>query len=249
MSDVFVSYSSLDRSRVSQFVNALESYGLNVWWDQHLDAGSRWSDEIETRLRSAKCVVVLWSKNSVTSEWVVKEAGIGQDRGILVPVRLDDCEFPFSEHQAADLRSWNGQRYDPGLQRLISSIQRMLPAIGAIMTPEERAAILEDRRNRAYKIFDITIRGEPVSVFVSEKADDDAIETARQVSNFNKIRDNRDYIEFVLASRLDHYPSVHEAINDQNQAYPNRAASSVGEYLQAVTDRAVASYRQQYLQR
>ena len=42
MSDVFLSYKSEDAARVAPVVCALQSAGLNVWWDRHLPGGENW---------------------------------------------------------------------------------------------------------------------------------------------------------------------------------------------------------------
>lgn len=46
---------------------------------------------IEEALGAAKCVVVLWSKSSASSDWVKGEAAEGLRRKILVPVRIDSA--------------------------------------------------------------------------------------------------------------------------------------------------------------
>lgn len=46
--------------------------------------------EISKAIDAAKCVVVVWSRNSVESEWVINEANEGLERDILVPLMIDD---------------------------------------------------------------------------------------------------------------------------------------------------------------
>lgn len=244
--DVFVSYSSLDRDIAERFVNALESYGLTVWWDQRIEAGTEWSQEIETNLGSAGCVVVLWSQNSVARHFVREEARCGLGRKVLVPIRIGACDLPlgFGEIQTADLSAWDGSRFSPDLQRVIARIQGMLPGDRPIPTPEERVAVLEDRRKRAFKTYDIVADGNAYSVFVAEAEDVEAIEWACGNSHLQAATD-RDYLEYALTSYLKHFESVAAAIDDQNRPELRRPVSSLAEWLQAVTDRAVASYREQ----
>ena len=250
VTDVFISYSSLDRKIATSFVNALEAYGLVVWWDQHIEAGARWSGEIEAKLKCSRCVVVLWSQNSVGSLYVREEARSGLERDVLVPIRLNNCSLPFGfgEVQTADLGAWDGVRHDPALQRVIARMQRILPENNPIPTPEERGVVLEDRKNRASKTYEISANGQTYSVFVAEQADVEAIEAARKVSH-SQLATEREYLEFVLAHHLKRYSSIDAAIDDQNRSEPRRPVSSLAELLQAVTDRAVASYRQQFERR
>jgi hypothetical protein len=56
-------------------------------------------------LDSAKCIVVLWSNHSVTSDWVKDEAQEGNRRGVLIPASIEDVRLPlgFRQLQTANL--------------------------------------------------------------------------------------------------------------------------------------------------
>ena len=90
MVDVFVSYASEDRERVKPFVAALQSHGRSVWWDRQIDAGTAFDREIEKAIDEAACIVVVWSRQSVESEWVRTEANEGLERNCLVPISIED---------------------------------------------------------------------------------------------------------------------------------------------------------------
>jgi len=68
MSDVFISYATEDRERARSLADGLEQLGWSVWWDRKIVAGQMFDRIIEEALAEAKCVVVLWSKVSITSE-------------------------------------------------------------------------------------------------------------------------------------------------------------------------------------
>lgn len=89
MTDVFVSYSSKDKSAVAVLVSELEAAGVKIWWDDHLRAGAQFTAELNRQLQLAKCVIVVWSGNSVNSEWVHEEASYAKDKRKIVPIRLD----------------------------------------------------------------------------------------------------------------------------------------------------------------
>ncbi|MBC8217565.1 MAG: toll/interleukin-1 receptor domain-containing protein [Planctomycetes bacterium] len=110
MSDIFVSYAKEDRPRAQTFAQALETLNWSVFWDRVIPTGKSWREVIGTQLYAAKCVVVLWSRASVGSRWVIEEAEIGLQRGILIPVLIDDVAPPlgFQSLQAADLSCWDG---------------------------------------------------------------------------------------------------------------------------------------------
>lgn len=133
MSDIFLSYTEKDREAVRRLADALQSVGWSVWWDRRIPAGLTWRSVLEHELQDMRCMVVLWSANSVQSEWVCEEAAEGRRLGRLVPVSIDRVRPPagFREVQAADLVGWDGSPDFIGLQRLVEDIERLIGKPGA----------------------------------------------------------------------------------------------------------------------
>ena len=102
--------------------------GWSVWWDRRIIVGQAFDQVIERELASAKSVVVLWSSNSITSEWVKDEAAVGAKRGILVPAMIERVELPleFSRRQTADLTGWNGDPSHSGFQAVCEGVATIL---------------------------------------------------------------------------------------------------------------------------
>ena len=94
MADIFVSYARDDKDKVAPLVKALEGQGWSVWWDRLITPGKTFYGVIKEALEAAKCVVVLWSKLSTNSDWVLEEANNGKLRGILVPAKIDSIDPP-----------------------------------------------------------------------------------------------------------------------------------------------------------
>jgi hypothetical protein len=90
VSDIFLSYAREDLPRVKPVVDALAARGWSVWWDRTIQPGQVFARVIQAVLDEARCVIVLWSRDSVESDWVQSEADEGQRRGVLIPVLLDD---------------------------------------------------------------------------------------------------------------------------------------------------------------
>ena len=105
MANIFLSYSRDDAEAAGRVARSLEDAGHSVWWDQHINAGSRFSKEIDAALRASELVVVLWSRSSIESTWVQDEAAVGRDSGRLVPVVIDGAVPPlgFRQFQAISL--------------------------------------------------------------------------------------------------------------------------------------------------
>ena len=125
--DVFLSYKAEDRARLIPLVGALEEEGFTVWWDAHIGGGTNWHEDIEQHLEAAKCVVVAWSKRSIShdGQFVRDEARRAQRRHAYIPVCLDPVEPPlgFGEIQALSLRGWKGDRADPKFQALAHAVR------------------------------------------------------------------------------------------------------------------------------
>ncbi len=131
MSDIFLSYSRADRDTAEHIAHALEQHGWSVWWDRQIPAGKTFDAVIEEELRLAKCVVVVWSRNSVESNWVRTEADEGSKQGVLVPVTIDDSEPPFAFRriQAASLVGWSGKD-DATFAPIAAAVQLAVDAEG-----------------------------------------------------------------------------------------------------------------------
>src|SRR4051794_12305986 len=74
MPDIFISYKKEEREVAALLATRLTEAGYDVWWDDALLAGERFEDEISTVLDESRMVVVLWSAQSVKSDWVKAEA-------------------------------------------------------------------------------------------------------------------------------------------------------------------------------
>lgn len=129
MADVFISYASEDRDRAGVLAAALAERGWTVWWDRKIVPGSSFDMVIEREISSARCVIVLWSRRSVASEWVRNEASVAKRREVLVPVGLEPVEQPleFQRRQMVDLTDWDGNRSD---DRFVSLCQAIEPLVG-----------------------------------------------------------------------------------------------------------------------
>jgi hypothetical protein len=130
MSDIFVSYASEDRPAAQRLAKALEARGWSIFWDRTIPIGKTWRDTIGKELGSARCVIVLWSKTSVISEWVQDEADDAKRRHVLVPVLIQDVEPPFGfrSFQTADIVSWDAAEPTPAFDRLVASIAALIGA-------------------------------------------------------------------------------------------------------------------------
>lgn len=129
MSDIFLSYSSKDVERAKQLAEALTRQGWSVWWDRTILPGKIFDRVIEAELAATRCVIVLWSNDSVESSWVRAEAEVAMKKGHLIPALLGEVNIPlvFRQFQAASLSDWDGDDNHAGFQQLLHAISTLLP--------------------------------------------------------------------------------------------------------------------------
>lgn len=143
MSDIFVSYASSDRERARVLAQALESQGWSVWWDRNIQLGHDFDLVIEEALDGARCVIVVWTVDSVRSSWVRSEADDAKQRGVLLPVFFDDVRAPlaFRRIQSTFLVDWDGDVEDPAFQGLSRAVAAMVCGAAAAPPPVTREEI------------------------------------------------------------------------------------------------------------
>jgi hypothetical protein len=128
MADVFLSYAREDRERAEPIVGALQKRGWTVFWDTGILPGPRFRQVLEKELTHARCVLVLWSNDSVHSEWVHGEAQRALERGVLLAARIDNVRPPlgFGERQVADLVTWNGDPEAAEFKAIVRAICNLI---------------------------------------------------------------------------------------------------------------------------
>lgn len=153
MADIFISYSSSDVSIAKQIAGLLESRGWSVWWDRKIPIGQKYDTVIENELQSAGCVLVLWTQNSVESDWVMNEATAAAQKGTLLPVVLEKVSLPiaFRRIESAMLIGWDAEQEHPELDLLFGAIENIIAhktEASAIPPKNDKATLPEKESTR-----------------------------------------------------------------------------------------------------
>ena len=98
---VFLSYASEDRKAAQSLRDALQTYGLEVWYDESgLDGGDAWDQKIRRQIRECDFFMPLISAQTdarpegyFRREWrlaVERTQDMADDHAFLLPVVVDD---------------------------------------------------------------------------------------------------------------------------------------------------------------
>jgi hypothetical protein len=125
MPDVFISYKREDRAVADRVVTGLKRLGFEVWWDFDVLSGETFRPLVEQMIDSSGATVVLWSKLSRGSRFVIDEVNRAANLDRLCPAMIEPCEPPmgFGQMQTADIVGWNGDLDHHGFRSLVRGIE------------------------------------------------------------------------------------------------------------------------------
>jgi TolB-like protein/tetratricopeptide (TPR) repeat protein len=134
---LFLSYAHDDRVKAKRLAAALDRAGYTIWWDGLIEGGAQFDKSIREALDAADAVVVLWSKQSVESDWVRDEAAQGRDRRRLVPLSLDGSAPPlgFRQYQMIDISAWRGKADPPHMDAIRRAIATAVGQLAPVPRP------------------------------------------------------------------------------------------------------------------
>lgn len=137
---IFLSYKREDAAEADKFRAALEESGFEVWFDENLQCGQKWAKVLDTKLREAACIVVLWSEKANASPWVKHEASHAMAGEVYAPCRIEltVIDPPFNQVQATDMLDWNGNLEHPGFRDFINRVDSLMPIKPKVLVRTKR---------------------------------------------------------------------------------------------------------------
>jgi chemotaxis protein histidine kinase CheA len=156
--DVFISYSSLDKTAADAVRGAIESRGIRCWIDHNaLVLGEQWEDEIPDAIASSQVMVLLISSHSNGSGNVKNELSCAVAAKIhIIPVRIENVELRgsfklnFTGRQILD--AFN-QPIEPHLERLADAVSKRVKQIEAAREIE----VLKQKREAEHTTGETTV--------------------------------------------------------------------------------------------
>ncbi len=126
--DIFVSYSSQEKSIADAVVAAHEGAGIRCWYaPRDIAPGADWADSITKAIHDCTIMVLVFSKNANRSQRVIDEVNyaISQEKALL-PFRIESHNPTGALSLHLSSRHWL-DAYDPGweahIERLVKSVR------------------------------------------------------------------------------------------------------------------------------
>ena len=124
---IFISHATADKDFVRVLVRQLKQKGFEVWHQDEMAVGRNYMAEIDARLDSCKAGIVVWSRASVSSEYVIAEANRLRERRRLVPVYIEECKPPIVFALIQGVKCYNQRSVpDDGMRDLCSAINKLI---------------------------------------------------------------------------------------------------------------------------
>ena len=136
MADIFVSYAPRDRQFAAPFIERLEARGWNIGRHPETSPDAPPQTEKTAELAAVRCVLALWTANSVASQRVNADARASLRRQTLISVRLEEVQLPlaFRQTRSCDLFDQPDGADEHALDALMSALRLIIegPALAAV---------------------------------------------------------------------------------------------------------------------
>jgi len=151
MPGVFISYARADLYFVRLLAAVLEFYRVPLWWDNSgIEPGDFFAERISQGITDANHLLVVVSKNTLQSRWVLKETVMFQERNPnqrIIPLLLDQT----SPHQILpDLHKYQSINFQPclytGFTQLMNCFEHQFLQLSERRENEENRRQIPERR-------------------------------------------------------------------------------------------------------
>ena len=149
--DVFISYSSKDKTIADAAVAVLEQRGLRCWVaPRNIVAGKEWGESIIEGIEQSSLMVLVFSQHSNQSQQVVREVERAVAKGIpIIPFRIEDIPASKAMEYFISCHHWL-DAFNPPLEQHLSKLADMVGQLLSGDSPQKTAA--EDGKGLAGKL-------------------------------------------------------------------------------------------------
>jgi hypothetical protein len=132
--DVFVSYSSKDKTVADAIVAALENNHIRCWYaPRDIKSGEDWGKAITTAIEASRVFLVVFSAHANRSQRVLDEVNLAiSQRAAIIPFRIEDLEPDGAMKLHLSSRHWL-DAYEPSWQ---SHLKKLVNNVSANLSEE-----------------------------------------------------------------------------------------------------------------
>lgn len=128
--DVFVSYSSKDKTVADFIVASLESAGVRCWYaPRDIRPGGDWAKEIVAAINEASVFLLIFSSNANSSQRVLDELNLAISReAVILPFRIENLDPVGAMQLHLSTRHWL-DAFDPSWQEYTDKLVKAISAV------------------------------------------------------------------------------------------------------------------------
>lgn len=150
--DVFISYSSKNKTAADAICHVLEENGVKCWMaPRDIPAGSEYGDLIDEAIKSSEIIVVVFSQTAAESPWVKGELNIAfEEQKTIIPFRIDSTPLKGQNRVILNQKHWI-DAYPDFEEKFSDLVNAVLHSLGR--TPiEKRLTIKRETRKKNLKM-------------------------------------------------------------------------------------------------
>ena len=128
--DIFISYSTIDKTIADSVVAALENNNIRCWYaPRDIEAGEDWGKAISTAIKSCQVFLVIFSEHSNRSQRVLDEVNLAiSQQAVIVPFRIEDLEPDGAMELHLSSRHWL-DAFEPSWQDHLKALIQVVSSV------------------------------------------------------------------------------------------------------------------------
>lgn len=147
---IFVSYAHMNSDIVFTHIKKLYNAGFRIWYDEGIDPGTDWSDEIALALNNAACFLVFMSPEAARSHNVKKEIVFAvSKKKYMVCVYIAETELPLGlEMQLGNIQGIPETQFankNKFYERFMNALPESTKADASVTPAVEQASLSQDK--------------------------------------------------------------------------------------------------------
>jgi len=148
--DVFISYSSKNKTAADAICHVLEENGVKCWMaPRDIPAGSEYGDLIEMAIKSSEIVVVVFSQTAAESQWVKGELNIAfEEQKTMIPFRIDSTPLTGQNRVILNQKHWI-DAYPDYEEKFSDLVNAVLHALGRNKIENNKLITKDNKRKNS----------------------------------------------------------------------------------------------------